>query len=775
MIENKPYKKRQRALLHALPEILLFAVFCIIQLQHINLDLWNDEIYTLKQFTFVSIQKTLIDYHVPNNHILFNLINNLYLRLIQVDSLHSLMSTPYKLRVIPFVYSLLTVVFTYKIALKHFNRIIALTAATILITTIPYFNFALQIRGYGLSMLLLVLVTYFSLSYLKSKKKLDLALTSLITTLIIYTTPSNVYSLFSILLTFGIYALFFSLKKIKRQKSFKVKIILIDPYVHLSTAMVIGVFIALALYSPIFHDVFMNDYIKSGTPFVFSKLTFYSSQVFYGMISNRWALAVLSLFGLMFAIKGPVKWRLLITISITSCIIPILLTYVRGDNAPLRVFIVLAPFFSTLFAVGLYYSWRLLLKRESIFDYALIVIVSIYSLTIFNQEITHISDYVFTDIKESRRSQNLYYQYYSWNYHPLSDITEFKETYNPQLPIIILGCEPHGVSNYLEKFKVPYYHQYFQPNALDSLLGESDSIYIITNHAYFFNNLKEYEVKTLNKELSYHNTLLLSKSKHINKIYSNLDSLSSQYKDSIAFIFNTYNANTYNHFISSNSCYVISEANKTCFGELIEFTKSKPYLCYLETFERNSTIINSIVKHGCGTINSLDSSINTTHFYLTSKGEEGKKTDTEVYFNNYEQTQNNKDYADKLIDSAFSFSGTYSEKLDASHQFSTGFSHTVSRDLNNFVLEASFVSRFNKDSKALIVLNITRNNESVIWIGNKVNEFFNPNTEWQQVISSFLIKETLKPNDLIHIYVWNPEKENIWIDDFKIDLIEQAK
>ena len=148
-------------------ELILFVALVIIQLSHINIDFWNDEIYTIKNFVLTSLNNTITDYHVPNNHIFFNLINNIYLRIIGVDSLYTLLDCPWKLRILPFFYSFFTAYFIYKIGIKYANRTVGLLALILLMTSLPFYNFSLQIRGYSLSILLIVTLVYYLLLYYK--------------------------------------------------------------------------------------------------------------------------------------------------------------------------------------------------------------------------------------------------------------------------------------------------------------------------------------------------------------------------------------------------------------------------------------------------------------------------------------------------------------------------------------------------------------------------------------------------------------------------------
>lgn len=769
MILKRPYPRLWKLLSRMLPETLLFVAFCLIQLKHINIDFWNDEIYTLNHFTFVSFYKTLTDYHVPNNHVFFNLLNNIYLKLLHIDSLYVVMDTPYKLRVIPLIYSLLTVFFTYKIGLKFFNRITGLFASLILITTLPYFNFALQIRGYGISTLFLVIIVYYCFSYLKTPNRFYLVAIFLASTLIIFTIPSNIYPIFCILLTYSIYLLISFIKNLKREQQFKTKFILYDNYFHIIVALIIGVLVSLMLYYPIFKEVFMNDYVKRGTSFLFSNLKFYFSEIIQGMISGRWVLVALCLFGFLFNLKKHNKWPSSVILMIALFMVPILLVYIRGDKAPLRVFVVSAPFFSLLLAVGIYNCWKLLFKHTRIYDYYFVASIAIYSGFTFNKELVKIDTHILADIKEERRTQNIYMQYYSFHYQPLKDIAYFKEHYlKKRIPVLIQGCEPHGIPNYLNKFNIPFYPAL----ALDSLLSVCDSIYIITNHPSPFKTIKEYEATLINEDLSYHNILLFHKKQSLHKIQSQLNALSEKYGDSIRFVFNVYSTSPFTDFINTNSCYLISETNQNDLGKLIDATADTPYLCYLETQTRNSSNINCIVKDGHSTVVNYEH-LEVANFYVVAKQGGDNTADTELYFNSFEGNDLRAN-ENKLIDSTVNFSGLYSQKLDSLNTFSSSFSFSSDRINNNTALKVSFMGKFNKDTKGVVVLNVNRGEKQISWKGNGIDVFFNPQNQWQKVITTFQIKDALMPNDVIKIYVWNPEKENMWIDDLKIELVELA-
>ena len=213
--------------------------------------------------------------------------------------------------------------------------------------------------------------------------------------------------------------------------------------------------------------------------------------------------------GFLFTIKKYMNWTSLM-LFMAICFVPMFIIFIRGDYAPLRVFVVSAPFFSLIGSIGIYQFWRHFVNQKRVLDISFLIVILIYSIFCFNQELKKIDNHLLTDITEGKRSQDLYYQYYSYHYQPLRDIGRFKETYDGKIPVIIYGCEPHGVSNYLDKFGIPYYDKRNQSNVLDSLLSLSDSIYLITNHPFSLDTIKRYKPVIINEDLSYHNILLIN-------------------------------------------------------------------------------------------------------------------------------------------------------------------------------------------------------------------------------------------------------------------------
>ncbi|MGE0538108.1 MAG: hypothetical protein AB7O68_24310 [Pirellulales bacterium] len=117
--------------------------------QRIPLDLWYDEIYTLVHFVHRPWTQIVTDYSAPNNHIAYSLL---------LRPLWLLGAQPLELRLSSYVLAAGTLTLTFALAWRLLGRDVAVWATALLGLTQMYLSHAIQVRGYGLSMLLIALV-----------------------------------------------------------------------------------------------------------------------------------------------------------------------------------------------------------------------------------------------------------------------------------------------------------------------------------------------------------------------------------------------------------------------------------------------------------------------------------------------------------------------------------------------------------------------------------------------------------------------------------------
>ncbi|MDB3905277.1 glycosyltransferase family 39 protein [Crocinitomicaceae bacterium] len=486
------------------PEIALLLFFIFIHVGHLQADFWNDEIYSLTHFSFTPIENTLIDYHTTNNHIFYNLINNIYLKTIGVSSLYELMDAPYILRILPLIYGIITLIFTYLIVKRSFSRTLALITLILLITNIPYYNFATQLRGYGLSTMLLTITIYYVLVCIQSIKTKGLLILGSSVTLLNYTIPSNYYFTTSLFLCLFVYLLI----QCRGSKHF-VKDFISSPILKVLVSIVLGFIVSFVLYSLTKESVFSSQYVSNPDLSITSQVFFYAYYIIPSKSSFTWVIVFLGVLGVLYKLVKEKNLKPLVYLFGMFFFGPLLLIIFKGDEAPLRIFIPMFPFAMTILAIGIHFLFTAyfdkLFKKAS----SVIVFVFMLGVGVFVVENHQIEKQLLRDIESGGRSQNLYEQYYAAHYYPKIEMEKFSIIYrsNP-LPVFVIGGE--GITEYLNKYQINHSSLEYQNANVDSLLNDNPRIYIISNHPNKFQT-KSFNTKRLNTSLNYHNILLLER------------------------------------------------------------------------------------------------------------------------------------------------------------------------------------------------------------------------------------------------------------------------
>lgn len=113
--------------------------------KRIPLDLWYDEVYTLVHFVHRPWTEIVLDYSAPNNHIAYSLL---------LRPLWLLGAQPLELRLFSYVLAVATLALVFVLAWRLAGREVAVWSTALLGLSQMYLIHAIQVRGYGLSMLL---------------------------------------------------------------------------------------------------------------------------------------------------------------------------------------------------------------------------------------------------------------------------------------------------------------------------------------------------------------------------------------------------------------------------------------------------------------------------------------------------------------------------------------------------------------------------------------------------------------------------------------------
>ncbi|MEP7257428.1 MAG: hypothetical protein ABI687_03550 [Flavitalea sp.] len=177
--------------------LLVFAA--LTNISFLNNDLWQDELYTLDNFVLVPVTRTLTDYHTTNNHIVFNFVANIYLKIIQTDNLGDLLDNPLLIRILPYLFTLISVPAFYYGARKMQGPLFAVIALSIYVSSLQLYTFGSQVRGYSLELLLCIIMTNLLLSYHRHPSLKYLAYITVAGSLLLINLPSTIYFFISLL------------------------------------------------------------------------------------------------------------------------------------------------------------------------------------------------------------------------------------------------------------------------------------------------------------------------------------------------------------------------------------------------------------------------------------------------------------------------------------------------------------------------------------------------------------------------------------------------
>ena len=271
-------------------------------------------------------------------------------------------------------------------------------------------------------------------------------------------------------------------------------------------AIIIGIFAGAAFYLPIFSDVFLSPYADSRGLFSFDQVPFYWGGVSVAFASDRIALCLIAIAGLFVGHQILNKQRNALLLLGALAIVPLLLVVIRGDQAPLRVFTVYMPVYAIIVGLGIDVLWRRAFSHDR-YDLIFVAAVAAYCLLVFRTEMSKMSDQLYSDLLTGTRSQGIYYQYYSDHYRPVDEIRILEESTNSEAPVMVAGCEPHGLPVFLDEFGLSY----APIGVVDSVLNRHEEAFIISNHPMRFHGMPWYRTELVSDDLSYHTVISVRK------------------------------------------------------------------------------------------------------------------------------------------------------------------------------------------------------------------------------------------------------------------------
>jgi len=329
--------------------VLAVPFWGLIVWKRLDLDYWLDELISIIRHILPSVRSAVLYYPVPNNHVFSNLINNLYLQLMGWQDLQFVLRYPIALRFLQLIFGILTLVIFASLIKSHVSLPASWLAVILFATTIPWLNIIVQIRGYSLSLLFSSLLLYQVLSYLDDPIRKKGIWISLISSLLLYTIPSNIYFLLAVI-SFVLLDSVISrlLKPISTDKKGKFVFESNRPHLSIFLYLIIGFALAWLFYLPVLDQIFDNQYVLSQGLFQGTVFKNPFPKVFNYMISGRLSIFVIAGVGYLLAVMAAVRSRKVnlmrkINLSWMTFFLPFLFSFFRGDKPFPRVFFISFP------------------------------------------------------------------------------------------------------------------------------------------------------------------------------------------------------------------------------------------------------------------------------------------------------------------------------------------------------------------------------------------------------------------------------------------------
>lgn len=429
---------------------------------HVSLGLWYDEVLSIKEFVLHDFIHTATYYPEPNNHIFFNLFNNVMTRLIGVRDFHELLDYVVVLRGIQWMVGLITLGYIFRFASKFFNLETAWIATIVFATTLPFLNYMVQLRGYNFSMLFVIMALYYVHSYLVEQKRTYLFLMAGSLFLLVYTMPSNVYFFTALMLVLGANWLYNFVKNNKAAFTERIYGSENNKYWNLLWGGAVSSFFIMLAYAPVISNMLNDKYLNRVPDDRFFALTVRLPKYLGSAVSGRQLLILLAICTMLYG------WRFgTFKIHARKCLglfflllMPFVFSFLQNNYPLARTFVHLTPIFALLVAIPLGLVIQSLDMKKSL---KTIVISCIYAYCIFSLSVDYkiIQNQLSWNLKKGKRAQNNYFAYYqAHSYRPdlaaKQILAHYKE--NPY-PVVLAPKELDAITlmDYLNKYEVKNY------------------------------------------------------------------------------------------------------------------------------------------------------------------------------------------------------------------------------------------------------------------------------------------------------------------------------
>jgi len=429
---------------HAIPPwqwwVLSAGIPLLLCASKLNLDLWNDEVYTLVFFVSKPWTQIATDYSAPNNHIFYSLL---------LRPFYLVSDSDFLLRLPSFLFTAGALAMVFRLA-RRWGGVAAGAAATLALgLTQMYLVHTMQVRGYGLSMFLAAWLGDLALPGPSALGRRRLPAVALIGGLFLYVMPTNVL----FLLPLAVVAVAWTAA---RERTWRA--ILVESAAWIGACLTAGL-----LYLPVADQVLAAGADRArANPVAAAAL---AGSVFSAAARDLVPILPLVAVGLgcwaRQTIRKPSRRQAVLPLLTVAMLLgPFCVTALLGLGPFVRNYCPLLPFFAVamgwLLAELVAAAGRLLRVARSeagVAAVAMLLLAGVALPRIWTYPVR------LTEYRRRHFAQDGYYNYYAANFHPADVVAHLQQSIDRRESYLICfrDADHFSLGHYLRRAGLPVY------------------------------------------------------------------------------------------------------------------------------------------------------------------------------------------------------------------------------------------------------------------------------------------------------------------------------
>lgn len=160
------------------------------------------------------------------------------------------------------------------------------------------------------------------------------------------------------------------------------------------------------------------------------------------------------------------------------------------------------------------------------------------------------------------------------------------------------------------------------------------------------------------------------------------------------------------------------------------------------------------------------------HIFIFKMDQFANPTSIINYETSFENVQDSTNYFKNSISNQKKYAGEYSNWIE---EFSNPFKYSIDsahfKPNQHLLIQLKLAFWKDQPSKAYVVISIDENEKPYIYESYPIDHYVKAFSNWNNVKMSVLLDSNkFHPGSILKVYIWNPEKKEMYMDDFSVKL-----